>query len=188
MIDTPLPDWPGCHLKFFSSDLAWTCWKMIDLPFLVRTSGGSPANSTFACTSPMMHGNVPQTFSPSADSHLKMLIYCIFSFKCRIESGCHALNIVGNPIIDINAKPYISEFKMKSWKDDWSPLVLTDQDASPGNCFSSAFSSGHDAWKMIDSPTFSPSVLRAIWWKSWKLPLCWKMIDSPSEWPWKFVS
>ena len=29
--DQPSPsDWPGSDLKFFSSDLAWTWWKMID--------------------------------------------------------------------------------------------------------------------------------------------------------------
>ena len=28
----PLDCWPESHLKFVSSDLAWTCWKMIDPP------------------------------------------------------------------------------------------------------------------------------------------------------------
>ena len=28
----PTSDWPGSHVKFFSSDLAWTWWKMIDPP------------------------------------------------------------------------------------------------------------------------------------------------------------
>ena len=46
----PQSDWSWCHLIFFSLDLAWTWWMMIDFPFLVLTSGGNLGNSTFACT------------------------------------------------------------------------------------------------------------------------------------------
>ena len=51
-------DWPGCQLKFFSSDLGWTWWMMIQLP---------PSSDTwwkswkfhFCMYSPMMHANLP---------------------------------------------------------------------------------------------------------------------------------
>ena len=44
-----------------------------------------------------MHGNVPQTFSPSADIHMKMLIYYIFSFKCRFEMAVMHLILKETP-------------------------------------------------------------------------------------------
>ena len=115
MIDPP-SDLPGSHLKFFSSDLAWTWWKMIDLPPGL-TSGGNVGNSTFACTLQWCMQICHKPFPPSAESHLKMLIYYIFLLKMHIWNGCNALNIAGNPIKDINAKlTFLSSYWQINWQ------------------------------------------------------------------------
>ena len=48
-------------------------------------------------------------FSPSAEGHLKMLIYHFFLFKMQIRSDCNALNIAG-----YQCKSFISQFRIKS--------------------------------------------------------------------------
>ena len=54
-------------------------------------------------------------FSPSAEGHLKMLIYHFFLFKMQIRSDCNALNIAGNPIKDINVNLSFLSLGTKLW-------------------------------------------------------------------------
>ena len=108
-------DWAGCHLKVFSSDLAWTWWKMIDLPFLFLW--WKSWKFYFCIYSPNDACKCAINLFPSAESHLKMLIYCIFWFWMQIWNGCNALYVAENPIKWYQWKTHISEFRIKTWKE-----------------------------------------------------------------------
>ena len=53
--------------------------------------------------------------SPSAEGHLKMLIYHFFLFKMQIWNDCNALNIAGNCIKDINVNLSFLSLGSKLW-------------------------------------------------------------------------
>ena len=56
---------------------------------------------------------------PSAEGHLKMLIYHFFLFKMQIWNDCNALNIAGYPIKDINVN--LSFLSFGSKVVEWTP-------------------------------------------------------------------
>ena len=153
----PQSDWSRCHLIFFSLDLAWTWWMMIDFP------QGSDIwwkswKIYFCMYSPMMHAYLPQTFSPTAESHLKMLIYYIFSCKCRFVMAVMHVNIEGNPIKDMNAK--LTYLSSGSVVERWLTLPIWLTRMSP-KIFQFWFSLDmlKDDWPSLPGSD--------IWWKSW---------------------
>ena len=113
---TPQSDWPGCHLKLFSSDLAWTCWKMywlppswfwhlveiLEIPLLHVLSNDACKFST-------------NLFTASAESHLKMLFY-------------YMLKDDWPPIWLTRMSPKIFQFRfsLDVVKDDWPSLPGSD--------------------------------------------------------------
>ena len=58
---------------------------------------------------------------PSAEGHLKMLIYHFFLFKMQIWNDCNALNIAGYPIKDINVNLSFLSLGSKLWNDPPDP-------------------------------------------------------------------
>ena len=77
--------------------------------------------------------------------------------------GCHVLNIVGNPIIDINANLTFLSSRWKSWKMIDPPIWLTRM---PPKIFQFRFSLDmlKDDWLPLPGSD--------IWWKSWKFHFC----------------
>ena len=158
MIDPP-SDWPGCHLKFFSSDLAWTWWMMIDFPprfwhlveileilllYVLCYDACKFATNLFSSISWEPFENVN-------------LLY--FLLWMQIWNGCNALNIAGNSIKDINAKLTFLSSRIKSWKMIDNPfLVLT----SGGNLGNSTFACTLQWCMQIFHKPF-PHQLRVIW-------------------------
>ena len=86
-----------------------------DQPHWFLKSGGNIGSSTFLCNLLWCMEMCHKTFSPSADIHMKMLIYYIFSFKCRFEMAVMHL-YWRKPHKRYQCKTYISECKIKSWK------------------------------------------------------------------------
>ena len=113
------PIWPGSCLKFFSSDCSLDIVKD-DWPPSFDIWWQSQ-KFYFWMYSPMMHANLPKTCCPSAESHLKMLIYSIFYCKCIFEMAVMHLILQETPW-------KISMQNLHFWnqhqklKDDWPPI------------------------------------------------------------------
>ena len=72
-----------------------SCWME---PTLDLTSGGNFGNSTFPGTVHWCMQICHKPFFPSAEGHLKMLIYSIFYWKCRFEMAVMCLILQETPL------------------------------------------------------------------------------------------
>ena len=93
----PHLSWAGCLLKFFSLDLGWTWWMMIDFAprfwYLVEILE-ILLFYILSCDACKFATNL---FYPSAESHLKMLIYYNFTWECRFEMAVMCLKLQETP-------------------------------------------------------------------------------------------
>ena len=110
----------GKSFKFISEFRIKSCWMAPhDL-----TSGGNFWNSTFACTVKWCMQICHKPFSPSAESHSKILIYCIFYWKCRFEMAVMHLILQKTPwkISMLNFHFWVQDQKLWNGPHPWSDI------------------------------------------------------------------